>query len=112
MKKMKGMAAPALSGFSGNGEKVERDILIITSGGLWIPVRSSNCDCAASGYIHGGLKENNAKIVPLQNFEDVLGFLLTPKLKMKPDSRAYNPDTKAVTNYILLTSALTELQLE
>ncbi|KAL2488673.1 Uncharacterized protein Fot_41965 [Forsythia ovata] len=35
-------------------------------------------DCAAGGYIHGGLKENNAKIVPLQNFEDVLGFLLTP----------------------------------
>ncbi|KAL2456000.1 Uncharacterized protein Fot_57140 [Forsythia ovata] len=105
--------------FSGNGEMVEPDVLIITSGGLWIPVRShivvmvlcllEECiswssdyvaderryswllernnaqtsllptsDCAAGGYIHGGLKENNAKIVPLQNFEDVLGFLLTP----------------------------------
>ncbi|KAL2537922.1 Uncharacterized protein Fot_19313 [Forsythia ovata] len=119
--------------FSGNGEMVEHDVLIITSGGLWIPAHSiclrpflssdyvaderryswllerNNAQtsllptsyCAAGVYIHGSLKENNAKIVRLQNFEDVLRFLLTPmsnltkrpKLKMKPDNRAYNPSS-------------------
>ncbi|KAL2488707.1 Uncharacterized protein Fot_41999 [Forsythia ovata] len=78
--------------FSGNGEMVEPDVLIITSDYVaderrysWLLERNNaqtsllpTSDCAAGGYIHGGLKENNAKIVPLQNSEDVLGFLLTP----------------------------------
>ncbi|KAL2493527.1 Uncharacterized protein Fot_37284 [Forsythia ovata] len=89
--------------FSGNGEMVELDVLIITYDSIclrpflsldyvaderrysWLLERNNaqtsllpTSYCAAGVYIHGSLKENNAKIVPLQNFEDLLRFLLTP----------------------------------
>ncbi|KAL2549671.1 Uncharacterized protein Fot_11201 [Forsythia ovata] len=59
--------------FSGNGEMLEPDVQIITFGGLWIPLNS------------------HIVVMVLHLLEECINW----KLKMKPDNRAYNPDTKA-----------------